>query len=147
MHIADCLLNTYLPVTEFCTIIICTSVFLYWFYMSIAIRIYSAIHIAQQTQHYAMWQFYAAAIPLFHLIIPLGFFGSFYFTHIRNKCCKKHHRSVRVENDQNGTAPASERRTAPSSTFFDVSYTNGFTSIGENESTPLKTNFVSFVIP
>ena len=119
----------------------------------LAIRIYSAV--TKWTEFYGMWSFYGAAIPLSHLIIPLGFFGSFYFKHFRNMFCKKRGWTqvrVRVEEDWNATAPKSERQVTPSSIYFSVPYTNGFTTIGtESETTPLcpkdarKKQCVSFV--
>lgn len=103
----------------------------------LAIRIRSAI--LTWRQHYTVWLFYGAAIPLFHLIIPIGFFGSFYLRHFRNKFCKKHYRpGVRMDEDKNGTAPISERQNARSSTYFSVPYTNGFTNVrNDSETTPL----------
>ena len=103
----------------------------------LTIRIYSALH--NWTQPYAMWLFYGAAIPLTHLIIPLGFFGSLYFKHFRNKLCRRYRRPViRVEADGKGTAPVSVRQTAPSSTYFNIPYTDGFTNISnDGETTPL----------
>lgn len=103
----------------------------------LAIRIHSAIH--NWSHQYAVWLFYGAAIPLFHLIVPFGFFGSFYLKHFRNKFCKKNYKlGVRVDKDRNGTAPISDRQTAPSGTYFSVPYTNGFTSVrNDSETTPL----------
>ena len=103
----------------------------------LAIRIYSAV--TKWTEFYGMWLFYGAAIPLSHLIIPLGFFGSFYFKHFRNMFCKKRGGTqVRVRVEEDATAPKSERQVTPSSTYFSVPYTNGFTTIGtESETTPL----------
>ena len=106
----------------------------------LAIRIHSALH--NWTQPYAVWLLHGASIPLFHLIIPLGFFGSFYFNYFRNKFCKKkcNPGAQLLEEDRKTIAPTSVRQTAPSSTYFNISYTNGFTSIrDDSQATPLLT--------
>ena len=102
----------------------------------LTISAYSAVH--DQTRNYALWLFHVIATPLLHLIIPFGFFGSFYFNHFRNRFCQKRYRprqQQQVEEDRNGTAPTSDRQTAPSNTYFSVPYTNGFTSIRDNSET------------
>ena len=117
----------------------------------LTISVYSAIH--DQARNYALWLFHVTAMPLFHLVIPFGVFGSFYFNHFRDRFCKKSYRprqQQQVEEDRKGTAPTSDRQTAPSNTYFSVPYTNGFTSIRDNsETAPLvkenKRKHVSFV--
>ena len=94
-----------------------------------AIRIYSGI--TGWTYHYEMWLFHGVIIPLCQLIIPVGFLGSFYFRHFYVKCCKKHarrHQYRKVE-DQRKTFHTSSNSLIPSSTFFHVPYTDGFTSV------------------
>ena len=90
------------------------------------IRIYSVID-KNWTQSYGLWLLYGAMITLWHLIIPCGFMGSFYFSHIKNICWKKYKRRIQYERlDDRNTVPASERVTAPSNTFFSVPFTNEF---------------------
>lgn len=79
-------------------------------------------------QSYSFTLYHGATIPLCQLIIPFGFLGSFYYKHFQNKCCKKINQYKRLK-EHNKTFPASDRSTVPSSTFFNVPYTNGFTSV------------------
>ena len=97
---------------------------------ALAIRIYSDV--TEWTQHYSMWVIHGLIIPLCHLIIPFGFLGSFYFTYFRNKC-RQYARKKKYSKLEatNVTYPASRRITAPSSTFFHISYTNAFTNVNE----------------
>ena len=100
----------------------------------LVIRILSRSHENCTGNQYKMWMFYGAIVPLWHLIIPCGFMGSFYFRHFRNICCKKRHRQYDRIEDAKNTIPVSERVTAPSNTFFNVSYTNGFTNVEYSQS-------------
>ena len=87
---------------------------------AVAVRIYTSI--TKQTQHYAIQ---GVNMPLCFLISP---FGSFYFSYFRNKCCKKYARRDHYDRLEAAhvTFPISTRKTAPSSTYYNVSYTNGF---------------------
>ena len=97
--------------------------------LGMAIRMFSVVNNIW-THPYPMWLFYGAMIPLWHLIIPCGFMGSFYFRHFRNICCNKRYRQYEIIQDSKNThIPVSERVTAPSNTFFNVPYTNGFTNV------------------
>lgn len=99
--------------------------------IALCIRIYSDV--TGRNPPVIVLVVHGAIIPLCHLIIPFGFLGSYYFSHFKKKCCKRRFRRAHYENlawrDPNKTAPLSERRSAPSSTYFNVSYTNGFTSV------------------
>lgn len=112
-------------------ILVLTSfVLLYILFMTtaFAIRIYSGI--TEWTQHYSLWVIHGLIIPLCHLIIPFGFLGSFYFGHFRKKCQQyARKRKYNILEGSHATCPTSQRNSAPSSTFFDISYTNNFTSI------------------
>lgn len=94
----------------------------------LAIRIYSVV--TKWKQHYPMWIYHGVIIPICQLIIPFGFLGSFYFQHLRHHCCVKQMRRgyLRLEG-ANKTCPESTRVSMPSQTFFDVPYTDGFTSV------------------
>jgi hypothetical protein len=94
----------------------------------------------RNAEGYPIWLFYGTVISLSHMIIPVGFFGSFYFKHFQKFYKERYRPRPQVEEDRNGTAPESERKTFRSSTYFSsVSYTNGFTNIGDSETTPLVT--------
>lgn len=95
----------------------------------LTIRIYSIV--TGWTQHYPMWIYHGVIIPLCQLIIPFGFLGSFYFKHIQNECCMKLIRRNQYQRVKavNATCPVSDRTSMPSNTFFDVPYTNEFTSV------------------
>lgn len=94
-----------------------------------ALRLHTAIN--KWTQPYSLWLYHGILVPLCQLIIPFGFLGSFYFKHFRNKCCKKHVKRQQYNRlkEQNKTFPVSDRSTVPSNTFFNVPYTDGFTSV------------------
>ena len=95
---------------------------------ALAIRIYSGI--TKWTQDYGMWIYHGTTLPLAQLIIPLGFFSSFYFKHFRNKCQKlKPRKAGYINLEAAKTVPPSNRESAPSNTYFDVPYTDGFTSV------------------
>ena len=95
----------------------------------LAIRLYSGI--TGYEYHYGMWLYHGIIIPLCQLIIPFGFLGSFYYRHFQKRCCKKHVQRSNYNriDDQVKTFPASSRISAPSSTFFNISYTNAFTTV------------------
>ena len=94
---------------------------------AVAVRIYAGL--TKSTQHFYMWIIQGMNMPICFLIIPFGFFGSFYFTHYRNKCCKRRRDQYDRLQAPDATVPASTRVTAPSNTYFKVPYTNGFTTV------------------
>lgn len=105
-------------------------VLLYLFFTNtgLAIRIYSGV--TGWTYHYGMYLYHGMIIPLCQLIIPVGFLGSFYFGYFYRICCKKCTR--RGQYEEIGKAdPVPVHPSIPSSTFFIVPYTDGFTAINE----------------
>jgi hypothetical protein len=73
---------------------------------------------------------YGIATSLSHVVFPIAFFGSYSCKHFYNTFCKKNKKRRHLV--ENATAPESERQTFRSSTYFSVSYTNGFTNVGDS---------------
>lgn len=89
--------------------------------------------IGREDQSYAVWILHSIVPPICVLIIPFGFLGSFYFEYLKKKLCQarssKRSRARAQYEQLDNTAPLSERRSSPSSTYFEVPYTNGFTTV------------------
>ena len=85
----------------------------------------------REDQSYAVWIFHSVVPPICILILPFGFLGSFYFEYFQRKfCLSKFRKKSRAQYEKlDNTAPLSERQTSPSSTYFEVPYTNGFTTV------------------
>jgi hypothetical protein len=85
------------------------------------------------TQPYGLWLYHGIIVPLCQLITPFGFLGSFYLKHFQNKCCPRRSKDARKNQynrlKEQKTFPASDRSSAPSSTFFNIPYTDAFTSV------------------
>ena len=114
----------------------------------LVVRLYTALTGSQQ--HIVLWFMHAFVIPNGQLIFPIGYFICFNpvqkllcesVRNARNKCerwynackCRARIEEVLVEGDtEKSTAPYSTRRSPPSNTFFEIPYTNGFTTVSSN---------------
>jgi hypothetical protein len=116
----------------------------------LAVRLYTGL--IGQRQHIGLWYIHAFIIPNGQLIFPLGCLACFYpvkkmlggsVLKIGHKCkdwykgcscraCCKHtettNSSPQLETEA-ATAPESNRVSFPSHTYFDVPYTNAFTTV------------------
>ena len=92
---------------------------------------YSRTHLTH-LPYYAVVVVQAVGAPIGILVVPLGFLCSFYYQHFHRTCCTRATRRQYEKLDTGkATSPASERISQPSNTFFDIPYTNGFTSVTE----------------
>ena len=131
--------------------------------LQLAVRLYTAISGSQQ--HIVLWFMHAFIIPNGQLIFPVGYLICFYsvkkmlcesIRKARHKCkewydicvCRGQNGQALVEGDiENSTAPESNRVSQPSNTFFEIPYTNGFTTItadSENSSALHHRNYGTF---
>ena len=102
---------------------------------SAACRLYTLK--SRQHERYGLWLLHALAVPLGVLVFPLGYFLCFHpvgtitriiYRNIIHKCCK-HMPSLNYDGEQSmtllrATAPASNRISQPSSTFFFVPHSD-----------------------
>lgn len=117
----------------------CLVAFIAFHVITIFVRIYSTKH--TQYKHFSMCVVHATSQSISFLLFPSGFLLCFYSmtAMLSNLCCCK--KGFQRENavhshDKNPalstlgpTVPRSTRISPPSNTFFNVSYTNGFTHI------------------
>jgi hypothetical protein len=116
----------------------CLVAFIAFHVITIFVRIYSTHH--TQYNYFFMWIVHAISQSISFLLFPLGFLLCFYpVTAMLSKCCCN--KGFRRENTAHShdkkpahstlgpTVPRSTRVSPPSNTFFNVSYTNGFTHI------------------
>ena len=102
---------------------------------SVACRVYTLMY--RQHEQYGLWLLHALAVPLGVLVFPLGYFLCFHpvgttarvvYRKVIQKCCK-HIPSLNYDGEQSmtllrATAPASNRISQPSSTFFFVPHSD-----------------------
>ncbi len=110
--------------------------------MTIAVLIYGAFIMAAMLIYFLHAQIHihdftvmilqAVSVPLGLLIFPLGFLCSFNYQHFQKIFCFKGRRRRRqYANLDEGTCPASDRVSQPSSTFFVIPHTNAFPTEAE----------------
>ena len=119
----------------------CLVAFIAFHVITIFVRIYSTKH--TQYKHFSMWVVHAISQSISFLLFPLGFLLCFYSVRaMLSKCCRfccfqgfqrentaHSHRKKPARSTLGPTVPRSTRVSPPSNTFFNVSYTNGFTHI------------------
>lgn len=120
--------------------------------MGLVVRLYTGLTGTHQV--YTLWLMYAIGPPIAELIFPIGFMVYLYSLkkfqldaikraivdwkacHSCSKCCKRRSKSyiqssVDSSSNEDATAPGSHRISVPSTSYFHVPHTGGFTSISE----------------
>ena len=114
------------------------------------IRIYTAL--TGKYTNFTMWTVLALSLPLCQLIFPCGYFACFFTLSFKSLqratrwcciiCIADQSIPIRADlsNVYGTTLPESTRISQPSNTFFNLSYTNGFTHMSTDHSLLLPDN-------
>ena len=113
------------------------------------VRVYTGL--TGKYVNFGMWVVHALTLPLCQLIFPCGFFICLYSLRTLHwrclkqavaewGCCDVCFKSRSTQWIEQATIPISTRVTQPSTTFFRVPFTEGFTDVGADVKSPLLSN-------